>query len=68
MRIVLHIALTVLVLAGAGGGVYALISSKPEPVRNAVQEKSWIVETVPARVTDFQPDLTLFGEVVAGRQ
>ncbi|MDA0663366.1 MAG: efflux RND transporter periplasmic adaptor subunit, partial [Proteobacteria bacterium] len=35
---------------------------------NAVQEKSWIVETVPARVTDFQPDLTLFGEVVAGRQ
>lgn len=68
MRVVLHIFLAALVLAGATGGVYALISSKPEPVRVAVQEKSWVVETVSAQVTDIQPDLTLFGEVVAGRQ
>ncbi|MEX2616552.1 MAG: efflux RND transporter periplasmic adaptor subunit [Alphaproteobacteria bacterium] len=68
MRVGLHIFLAAVVLAGATGGVYALIGSKPEPVRNAVQERSWVVETVPARIADIQPDLKLFGEVVAGRK
>ncbi len=68
MRVTIHILLVVLVLAGAGGGVYALISSKPEAERQAPQEKAWVVETVPARISDIQPDLKLFGEVVAGRK
>ena len=68
MRVTIQILLVVLVLAGAGGGVYALISSKPEAERQAPQEKAWVVETVPARISDIQPDLKLFGEVVAGRE
>lgn len=62
----IFIPLTVLLLAAAGA--YALVKSKPEPKRRAVEEKSWVVETKLVRVANEHPDLTLFGEIVAGRK
>ena len=62
----IFIPLTVLLLAAAGA--YALVKSKPAPTRRAGEEKSWVVETKLVRVANEHPDLTLFGEIVAGRK
>lgn len=68
MRLALKIVLPVVILVLASFGTYALWASRPEPERRAVPEKVWVVETTAARFSDETPELTLFGEVVAGRK
>jgi multidrug efflux pump subunit AcrA (membrane-fusion protein) len=64
----MKIILPFLVLALAASGAFALWQSRPRTERQTPPEKSWVVETVRVKVVDIQPDLRLFGEVVAGRQ
>lgn len=52
----------------AAAGAYALVKTKPEPERRVAEEKSWVVQTEMVRLADERPDLTLFGEIVAGRK
>ncbi len=68
MRLALKIVLPVVILVAASFGAYALVKSRPEPERRAAPEKVWVVETTLARFGDEMPELTLFGEVVAGRK
>jgi multidrug efflux system membrane fusion protein len=68
MRLLAKILLPLLILLAAGGAAYALLKTKPEPERNAAVEKAWTVETRNVRFETLQPDLRLFGEVVAGRK
>jgi multidrug efflux pump subunit AcrA (membrane-fusion protein) len=68
MRPALKIILPFVVLALAAFGAYSLWKSRPQTVRQTPPEKSWVVESVRAKVVDIQPDLRLFGEVVAGRK
>ncbi len=68
MRLAVKIVLPFLVLALAASGAYALWKSRAQTPRQIPPEKSWVVETIQAKVIDIQPDLRLFGEVVAGRK
>jgi len=68
MKLAFKFILPLLVLILAGAGATALVKSRPEPERRAAEEKSWIVEAKTVRFTDERPDLTLFGEIVAGRK
>ena len=68
MKLAMKIILPFLVLAMASLGAFALWKSRPQTVRQTPPEKSWIVESIQAKVIDVQPDLRLFGEVVAGRK
>lgn len=66
--ILFRIIVPLLILAACGAGAYALVKMKPEPERRPAAEKSWVVETETVRIADERPELTLFGEVVAGRK
>ena len=68
MNLVLKIALPILILALASAGAVGLVKSRPEPERRAAEEKAWVVQTKAVRFADERPDLTLFGEIVAGRK
>ena len=68
MKLFLKILVPVTVLSLAAAGAYALVKSKPEPERRSAEEKSWVVEAETVLISDERPDLTLFGEVVAGRK
>ena len=68
MRLAVKILLPLLVLVLAASGAFALWKSRSQTVRQTPPEKSWVVETIRVEVIDIQPDLRLFGEVVAGRK
>ncbi len=68
MKLFLKILVPVTVLSLAAAGAYALVKSKPDPERRSAEEKSWVVEAETVLISDERPDLTLFGEVVAGRK
>ncbi len=68
MRTTMKIVLPFLILAVAASGAFALWKSREQTTRQTPPEKSWVVEAVRAKVIDIQPDLRLFGEVVAGRK
>ena len=68
MNIFLKIFIPLVVLFLAAAGAYALVKTKPEPERRVAEEKSWVVQTETVRLADERPDLTLFGEIVAGRK
>lgn len=57
----------VVVIAMAILGGFYFYASKPAVNPAPKKERVWTVETTTARVADIQPDLQLFGEVVAGR-
>ncbi|ADZ71692.1 efflux RND transporter periplasmic adaptor subunit [Polymorphum gilvum] len=56
------------VLFGAVQGMRHLVATKPEVKKRPVQEKSYVVETVPVIIADHAPTINLYGEVAAGRQ
>jgi len=56
------------VLAFAAAGVAYLVASKPVVAPNAQTERVWTVATRTAVIADVQPELRLFGEIVAGRE
>lgn len=68
MNLALKILVPLVVLVLAGAGAVALVKTRPEPERRAAEEKTWVVTSEAVRITDVRPDLTLFGEVVAGRK
>ena len=68
MKLLLKILIPVAVLFLAAAGAYALVKSKPEPERRAAEETNWVIEAETARIADERPNLTLFGEIVAGRK
>lgn len=68
MKLAFKIILPLIVLVLAGAGATALVKTKPEPERQTPEEKAWVVQTETVRFADARPDLTLFGEVVAGRK
>ncbi len=57
----------VVLLAGLAGAAY-LVATKPQVKPETGRERTWTVETVAVKVQTVQPDLRLFGEVVAGRE
>lgn len=64
----LRFLLPVLVLA-AGVGVFAyLVGTKPELAPSAARERVWPVAATTVEVATLQPDLLLYGEIVAGRE
>lgn len=67
-NILFKVVLPILILGAFTAGAYALVKTKPEPERRPAPEKSWVVETETVRFEDVRPELTLFGEVVAGRK
>ena len=68
MRIFLKLFLPVIVIAVGVQAVFWLKATKPETPSQASLERVWTVETVPVIFGDIHPSLTLFGEVVAGRE
>ena len=68
MRKVLLVLVPVsLLVAGAVGASY-LIQTKPSVAPSPPRERVWIVDTVPVRLSDIQPDIQLFGKIFASRQ
>lgn len=64
----MKVLLSILVLAGGIAGFVALVKTRPELTASAPQEKVWVVAAETVEFRDVQPELRLFGEVVAGRQ
>lgn len=58
----------VLVLALALVTFVGLKATKPEVPQKPREERTWPVNVVPAKVTDYQPSLKLYGRTIAGRQ
>jgi RND family efflux transporter MFP subunit len=58
-----------LIIVGVTAGiVYVLVATRPQIVPTVAPERVWPVDVVPARIGTIQPELNLFGEVVAGRR
>ncbi len=64
----LKIALPILVCVAAIGIAMLLAGSRERPAANPPVERVWPVETANVSFSDVQPTLTLYGEVVAGRE
>ena len=61
-------SLPLIILGVTAGIVFVLIATRPRIVPNEAPERVWPVEVTAARIGTIQPDLNLFGEVVAGRR
>lgn len=59
--------LMLLILSGGFLGMNALIASKPEKKVRPIFPRVYTVETVIVKSADYQPIISLYGEVVAGR-
>ncbi len=60
--------LPLLILAVAGGIFVLLQITQPEVVPEAPEERVWTVNASTVAFADIQPELQVFGEVVAGRK
>lgn len=56
-----------LLLAGIAGAAY-LVGTRPQVTPETAREKTWTVEAVPVSIGPVQPNIQLFGNVVAGRE
>lgn len=68
VRILLKMIVPLVIVAGGYMAYKHLVATKPEPPTRPKAERSFNVQTVPIRLTAHQPELTLFGNTVAGRQ
>ncbi|MES0809413.1 HlyD family efflux transporter periplasmic adaptor subunit [Roseibium sp. SCPC15] len=68
LKALLQTLLAFAVLVAAVMGMNALIATKPEVPKQAIQEQSYAVETVTVSQGDFAPDINVFGETTAGRE
>jgi RND family efflux transporter MFP subunit len=62
------VGLPILIVGITAVVVFLLMATRPQlkPVKTA--ERSWVVDTIPARYSIVRPSLHLFGELVAGRR
>ena len=67
-RLVLQIALPLALLASAYGGYQYLLATKPTVAPEPPQEAVSAVRALTVTHSSYQPELTLYGETVAGRQ
>ncbi len=67
-RRAVKIALPLVILATGLAFAGYLRATRPPLERNSVEERVWVVSAAEVRITDVQPELNLFGEVVAGRE
>lgn len=67
-RMLLQIALPLALLAGAYAGYQYLLATKPTVTPQPPQEVVAPVRAVPVTHSSYQPQLTLYGETVAGRE
>lgn len=67
-RPLLRLLLPIPVIAVGVGGLVWLALTKPELSPNPPLERVWTVEAATVGYGEVQPQLTLFGEVVAGRE
>ncbi len=68
LRLVLQILLPIAVIAVGYGGYQYLKATKPEPSKQRNVERAFGVRVVPVEIGTFQPELTLYGSAVAGRE
>ncbi|MEM9635504.1 MAG: HlyD family efflux transporter periplasmic adaptor subunit, partial [Pseudomonadota bacterium] len=68
LKALLQTFLAFAVLVAAVMGMNALIATRPEVPKQAVQEQSYAVETLTVSQGDFAPDINVFGETTAGRE
>lgn len=62
------IVLPLVIVAGAVSFAGYLRATKPPVERKAVQERVWVISAASVSFRTVQPDLKLYGEVVAGRK
>jgi membrane fusion protein, multidrug efflux system len=67
-RMVLQFAIPLALLAGAYAGYQYLLATKPDVAPQPPQEAAAPVRAVTVSHSTYQPNLTLFGETVAGRE
>ncbi len=65
---IITIGVPVAIIAIAVAAAGYLRATRPEVVSKPAQERVWPVETMPVRVGGQQPDWTLYGKVLAGRE
>lgn len=68
VRLVFKILVPVLLIAGSLAGAGYLRATKPAVEQLPPEERAWTVHAQPVQFADQQPTLTLFGDVVAGRE
>ena len=62
-------ALAPLLVVGLGVvGVIYLVQTRPQLAPTAPREKVWVIAAETVELTDVQPQLRLYGEIVAGRE
>ncbi|MCH9806964.1 MAG: efflux RND transporter periplasmic adaptor subunit [Alphaproteobacteria bacterium] len=57
----------IVIVAGYFGYDY-LVATKPEPPVRPKQERAFTIQSATVKAATYQPQLTLFGSIVAGRQ
>lgn len=62
-----RVALPTLIVAATAGVIVVLMATRPQLTPVETPERVWPVEAVEARFGMVQPELRLFGEIVAGR-
>ena len=64
----MRILLPIIVLGASIAIAAFLMSNRPDLARAPPEERLWVIEAVEVSYGDLQPDLTVFGEVIAGRE
>ena len=64
----MRIIVPIVVLAASIAVAAFLISNRPELARAPPEERSWVVDAVEVAYGELHPDLSVFGEVIAGRE
>jgi len=67
-RLALKVLVPLLVLAAGALGFAVLVQTRPQAVTAGLEERVWTVETVRARFGPAQPEMVLYGQIVAGRE
>jgi RND family efflux transporter MFP subunit len=68
LRKFLKALVPILLVAAGVGAAGLLVATRPAPVAKPAQERAWLVDAATVAFEDVQPELTLYGEVVAGRE
>jgi len=64
--VLFRIVLAFAILGGAGFYARMMIADRPEPPKREARERTFTVQSFPAEYANYQPNLTYFGEVLAG--
>jgi len=67
LRGVVQVVLAVVILFGAYTAMQKMIAGKPEVPQRPARERVYTIKTVGVEITDHQPMLRVYGQVVAGR-